>query len=140
LEAEGPVRILSFSSDGSKLASESGGDVFIWDVTTGQKIGSIPETFMSGDFFNNQQTWRDTGYVSISDNVLAIADHNTVNIINLHNGKRENRYTYPTIYEGAYINPDGTKKPEIFYLPVHNVFFSSDEKYLISTLSITTQG
>jgi hypothetical protein len=138
LETEGPVRILSFSSDGTKLASESGGDVFIWDVITGQKIGTISETFMSGDFFNNEQTWRDTGYVSISDNILAIADHNTVNIFNVHNGKKENRYAYPTIYEGAYINPDGTKKPETFYLPVNNVFFSTDEKYLISTLRTNT--
>ncbi len=134
LEAEGPVRILSFSPDGTKLASESGGDVLIWDVPTGQKVGAIPEAFMSGDFFNNEQIWRDTGYVSISDDKLAIADHNTINIFSLHNGKKENRYAYPTIYEGAYINADGTKKPETFYLPVYNVFFSFDEKYLISTL------
>ncbi|MBK7317595.1 hypothetical protein [Candidatus Villigracilis affinis] len=134
LETEGPVRFLSFSPDGTRLLVESNGRISIWDVLSGKVISTLPDTFISGDFFYDQYRFgTDAGLgVAVKENKIAYTNKNIVFIVDLLDGKRVNFINgkagslLDKQEDGKYGHPD--------YQPVTNVFFSADGQSLITVL------
>jgi len=130
LETGGPVRFLSLSPDGKKLAAETNGNISIWDISSGKVIGTLPSAFTSGDFFYDQYHFG-TG-VAIKENKLAYANKDIVLSVDLLNG---NRSDLIDVKEGSRLDKQEDGKyghPE--YQPIHNIFFSVNGQSLITAL------
>lgn len=128
-EADGPVRLLSLSPDGKRLVSETNGSISIWDVTSAKIIGSLPDTFLSGDFFNNP-TYHGTDAtvgLTVKDNRIAYINKNIVIIRSLLDGKQSGLINGK---EGTQL--DTEYKYEGGYLEIDSVFFTGNNQSLVT--------
>jgi len=129
-----PVRFLSISPDGKKLAAEANGNISVWEISSGEVIGTLPDTFTSGDFFYNQDhygTEEDLG-VAVKENKLAYVNKDIVLSVDLTNG---NRSGLVDVKEGSRLDKKEDGKyghPE--YQPIHTMFFSGSGQTLITML------
>ncbi len=128
-EAGGPVRFLSFSPDASKLISETNGNISVWDVSSGRIIGTLSDTFLSGDFFYDQyhRGTDATVKLTVKDSQIAYINKNIVVIRNLLDGKQN----------GLINGKEGTLLDEEYqyegnYVEMDSVFFTADGQSLIT--------
>lgn len=138
LEAGGPVRFLSFFPDGKEMISESNGNISIWDVGSGNVIGSLPDSFLSGNFFNSPTHYGTDSTVGliVKDNRIAYINKNIVIIRDLLDGTQS----------GLINGKDGTQLDNTIeiggevrtyaslYQEFESVFFTGDNKSLITIL------
>lgn len=129
LEANGPIRFLSFSPDGKRLVSETNGNISIWDIANANVVGSLPDTFLTGNFFNtpNHYGTDATVGVTIKDNRIAYVNKNIVIVNNLLDGKQSELINGK---EGTKL--DKEYKYEGGYLEIDTVFFTGDNKSLVT--------
>jgi WD40 repeat protein len=129
LEAGGPVRLLSFSPDGAKLASETNGNISVWDVSSGKTIGTFPDTFLSGDFFYDQYHYGTDANVrlTVKDNRIAFINKNIVTILSLLDGKQSGLISGK---EGILL--DKEYQYEGNYQEIDSVLFTGDGQSLIT--------
>lgn len=130
LEMGGPVRFLSLSPDGKKLVAETNGNISIWDTSSGKVIGTLPNTFLSGNFFYDQYHFR-MG-LAVKENKLAYINKDIVISIDLLNG---NKSDLIDVKEGSRLDKQENGKyghPE--YQPVYNIFFSANGQTLVTML------
>lgn len=128
-EAGGPVRFLSFSPDGSKLVSETNGNISIWDVSNGKTIGTFPDTFLSGDFFYDQYHYGTDAKVrlTVKEDRIAFINKNMVSILNLLDGKQSGLINGK---EGILL--DKEYQYEGNYQEIDSVLFTGDGQSLIT--------
>jgi WD40 repeat protein len=128
-EAGGPVRFLSFSPDGSKLVSETNGNISIWDVSSGKTIGTFPDTFLSGNFYYDQYHYGTDARVglTVKDNKIAYINKNIVTIRNLLDGKQSGSINGK---EGILL--DKEYKYEGNYQEIDSVLFAAEGQSLIT--------
>ncbi len=128
-EAGGPVRFLSFSPNGERLISETNGNISIWDTANAKVIGSLPDTFLSGNFFNNpfQRRTDATVGLTVKDNRIAYINKNIVIIRSLLDGKQSGLINGK---EGTQL--DTEYEYEGGYLEIDSVFFTNDNKSLVT--------
>lgn len=134
LEAEGPVRFLSFSPDGTKLVSESNGKISVWDVAGASTIGLLPDTFISGDFFYDADHFGtgDRLGLTVKGDTLVYANKDNAILLDLVNGQQSGVIH---IREGSLLDKQADGKfghPE--YQPISDVFLSADGQTLITVL------
>ena len=134
LDAEGPVRFLSFSPDGTKLVSESNGKISVWDVAGASSIGALPDTFISGDFFYDANHFGGGAGLglTVKGNTLAYANKDNAILLDLVNGQQSGLIH---VREGSLLDKQEDGKfghPE--YQPIRDVFLSADGQTLITVL------
>lgn len=138
LEAGGPVRFLSFSPDGKRLVSETNGSLSIWDVTNAQVIGSLSDTFLSGNFFNDPfhgGTDATVGVI-VKDNRIAYINKNMVILRSLLDGQQSGQING---YEGTRLDNKIESEGEVrtyasLYQEFDFVFFTDDNRSLVTVL------
>lgn len=130
-EAGGPVRFLSFSPDASKLISETNGNISVWDVSSGKTIGTLSDTFLSGDFFYDQyhRGTDATVKLTVKDNQIAYINKDIVTIRNLMDGKQSGLIRGK---DGILLDED--YKYEGSHQEITSVFFTADGQSLITTI------
>ncbi len=128
-EAGGPIRFLSFSPNGERLISETNGNISIWDIANAKVIGSLPDIFLSGNFFNNpfRRGTDATVGLALKNNRIAYINKNIVIIRSLLDGKQS----------GLINGKEGTQLDKEYeyeggYLEIDSVFFTNDNKSLVA--------
>lgn len=137
-EAGGPVRFLSFSPNGERLISETNGNISIWDIANAKVIGSLPDIFLSGNFFNNPTYYGTDATVglTVKDNRIAYINKNIVIIRSLLDGKQSGQING---YEGTRLDNKIEREGEVWtyaslYQEFDSVFFTYDNKSLVTVL------
>ncbi len=138
LEAEGPVRFLSFAPDGKRLLAEANGNISIWDVTSGKVIGTLPDTFLAGNFFNDPFYGGTDATVglTVKGGRIAIINKNRVILRDLLDGKQSGLING---YEGTQVDNEIEKGGEIWtyaslYQEFTSVSFTQDDQSLVTLL------